>query len=84
MLVPRTYRTLSKLQLTAPILILAAFLFFSCSKSDDLQEPEQTYAAREKEFLKAFREKVRGDWKVERLVIKKGYKTQATGLSRRC
>lgn len=53
------------------VLILTSFI--SCSQSDDLQEPELTYHEKEIIFLKDFREKARGEWNIEKIVVAKNY-----------
>jgi len=54
-------------------LIFTTFLFLSCTKSDEKEKDELTYQEKEIIFLKEFREKVREDWRVEKMVIAKRY-----------
>lgn len=58
---------------TSTWLVLFMWLFFSCSNSDELTSQNQTYDEMENVFLKDFREKVRGDWKVNKMLIAKSY-----------
>lgn len=51
---------------------LAICTFSACSNSDDT-EIELSFKEKEKIFLKDLREKVRGEWKVERMVIAKNH-----------
>ena len=51
-------------------IVFTTFLFLSCTKSDE--EYELTFQEKEIIFLKEFREKVREDWRVEKMVINKG------------
>ncbi len=58
-------------------IVLTTFLLLSCSDSDKkdeltILEKDLTYKEKEMIFLKEFREKVRKDWKVEKMVIDKG------------
>ena len=52
-------------------LIFTTFLFLSCTKSDE--KDELTFQEKEMIFLKEFRDKIREDWKVEKMVIAKSY-----------
>ena len=51
-------------------IVFTTFMFLSCTKSDE--KIEFTFQEKETIFLKEFREKVREDWRVEKMVITKG------------
>ncbi|MDL2241678.1 hypothetical protein LJB91_02075 [Bacteroidales bacterium OttesenSCG-928-L03] len=52
-------------------IVLVALLSFSCES--EINEPELTYEEKELLFLRKFRQKVMGGWKVEKMVIAKKY-----------
>ena len=60
---------------TQTFIILSTIFLLSCTKSDEIDE--LTFQEKEIIFLKEFREKVRGDWKVEKMVIAKRYLHQS-------
>ncbi|MDL2277214.1 hypothetical protein LJC57_01350 [Parabacteroides sp. OttesenSCG-928-G07] len=54
-------------------MLLGIFLFLSCSNSDEINSPELTFEEKEILFLKDFREKVRGSWEIDKMIIAKNY-----------
>lgn len=53
------------------LVLIFAVSLFSCSGSDIIKEP--TFREKEVEFFKEYREIVRGDWKISKMVIAKKY-----------
>jgi len=51
--------------------VLLLSVFFSCSKSDDIEEPKPSFREQEVAFMKEFRKKVRGSWEVDSIVMTK-------------
>lgn len=45
----------------------------ACSSSDEVEVVELPFQEKEKLFLKDFREKVRGEWNIDKIVIAKSY-----------
>lgn len=52
-------------------IVLILSMFLSCSNSEEIEVPELSYQEKEIMFLESFKDKVRGDWKVEKMVIAK-------------
>jgi len=67
-----------KIQMFFTGIVFILSLFLSCSKSEDMVEPELTFHEKELVFLKDFRTKVRGDWTVDKMVIAKDYLYEET------
>jgi len=53
--------------------VLLLSLLFSCSKSDDIEEPTPSFHEQEVEFMKEYRKEIRGTWEVDSIVMTKDY-----------